>query len=96
MGTTHTPTGQEAPMNGTTPAILVDRAVLIVGMNTDAPMHSSAVACLQDARSLLNIGRGEQAAVRALRALSYAVGVFDWEYQRMAHDLDALTGVKLS
>jgi hypothetical protein len=49
-----------------------------------ATMRSSAELCLSDARFLAATGRDEAARVKALRSLSFSVGVFHADYGRAA------------
>lgn len=53
-------------------------------LGNGAAMESSARLCLADAISLKDEGNFDASKVRALKSLSYSVGIFHADYQRAA------------
>lgn len=66
---------------------IIELAANVVNVPSD--MQSSAKLCLDDARNLLAAGRPEPATFRALKSISYSVGVFSPVYQEAAKILDS-------
>jgi hypothetical protein len=58
-------------------------ALAAASANNHAPMMSSAVFCLNDARALLAKGEPVPATKRALDSLSYSVGTFHPDYNEV-------------
>lgn len=76
-----------APPNHIRAAKLIELAASVV--NTPASMASSAALCLEDAASLLEAGRIEPAMYRALKSISYSVGVLSPVYKEASKILDS-------
>lgn len=72
--TTTTETTMKKSATSTDAATLIDLAARHV--DNGAPMASSALSDLEDARKLLSAGKAEYAARWAVHSLDYSVGIF--------------------
>lgn len=77
------PTKEATVPTITTAQQIVDRVTAIVAA-TPCELQSSADLCAAEARELLRAGKTQLAMRRALRALSYSVGVYHADYAAIA------------
>ena len=65
---------------------IIEQAAACQGFGT---MQSSAALCLDDAKKLQAEGKFGSAARRAIKSLTYSVGVFDPRYAKAVKQYDA-------
>ena len=61
-----------------------ENVIIAARANLGGQMESSARLCLSDAISLYDAGKYEAAKARALKSLSYSVGILSPVYQKAA------------
>lgn len=62
----------------------IEKIIIAARLNLGGEMESSARLCLSDAISLYDAGNYDAAKTRALKSLSYSVGILSPVYQKAA------------